>query len=114
MSGPPMSQIAIAEPLALPGETVISPEALAIVGDFAVGTMLEQIKDSYRKVPILPEYYAYMRVEEYRRGCLRELEPIAPLRLKQRHVSLLKRSVSQTSLCEKACTRFSMRLYADF
>ena len=91
VSGPPVTQIAIAEPLALPGETVIAPEALAIVGDFVMGTMLEQLKDTDRKVPILPEYYGYKRVEEYTKGLLRELEPIAPLRLKQRHVSLLKR-----------------------
>ena len=32
MSGPPISQIAAAEPLAEPGETVLSPEAWDLVG----------------------------------------------------------------------------------
>jgi hypothetical protein len=31
LSGPPMAQIAIAEPLASPGQTVLSPEALELV-----------------------------------------------------------------------------------
>jgi hypothetical protein len=57
--------------------------------------MLVELKDTYRKVVILPEHYDYLRVEGYHKELLRQLEPIAPLRLKQRHVSLLKRYVRE-------------------
>ncbi len=38
MAGPPIQQIAIAEPLAEPGETVISKDAWMLVKDVVVGT----------------------------------------------------------------------------
>ena len=43
IAGPPMGQIAIAEPLAEPGETVLSPEAWALVAEHARGTGVRQL-----------------------------------------------------------------------
>jgi hypothetical protein len=42
-AGPPMGQIAIAEPLAEPGETVLSPEAWALVSQHARGTRVQDL-----------------------------------------------------------------------
>jgi hypothetical protein len=91
VSGPPIGQIAIAESLAMPGETVISPQALCYVDGFVIGTPLSQLVELPRRHRINPEHYTYVRVEDYVKGSTPLLEPLAPLRLKQRHVSLLER-----------------------
>eukprot|EP00042_Codosiga_hollandica_P050953 m.618782 g.618782 ORF g.618782 m.618782 type:complete len:1572 (-) comp58191_c0_seq1:134-4849(-) len=93
VSGPPMSQIAVAEPLAMPGETVISPEAYDMVRDFMAGTSLDVLRNDIRKHVILPEHYDYVRVESYRASLLPRLDGIAPLRLNHRHINLLKRYI---------------------
>eukprot|EP00051_Salpingoeca_urceolata_P007099 m.94209 g.94209 ORF g.94209 m.94209 type:complete len:1161 (+) comp15115_c3_seq1:1094-4576(+) len=43
LSGPPMSQIAIAEPLASSGETFLSPEAWDLIADVTVGTAVPEL-----------------------------------------------------------------------
>ena len=90
-----MAQIAVAEPLALPGETVISPEAWDFVSHQVLGTALIELKDTPRKVAILPEYYHFRRIE----GLLPDLaldmpHPIHKVGFHQRHLKLLRRSAS--------------------
>ncbi len=50
VSGDPINEIAVAEPLAMPGETVIAPHAYQYVSDFVRGTRLEVLKNDQRKV----------------------------------------------------------------
>ena len=90
VAGPPISQIAIAEPLALPGETVISPQAWEYVRDLVIGTPLEKLVGKDRKKKIEPEHYNYQRIEGL------EIPPILPnpierVRFQQRHMNLLRR-----------------------
>jgi hypothetical protein len=91
VAGPPIGQIAVAEPLAMPGETVMSPESFMQVQGLIEVTPLVQLKDDKtRKAKIEPEHYTYMRVQSLL------VDPILPgpihhVRVQTRHVALLRR-----------------------
>ncbi|EGD79547.1 hypothetical protein PTSG_10115 [Salpingoeca rosetta] len=68
LAGPPMTQIAIAEPLAKPGETVISPEAAEIAGKIIQGkTTIGALADrGEREPPKDPAHRAFIRIDAVR------------------------------------------------
>jgi hypothetical protein len=45
VAGDPLSQIAIAEPMALNGETVVAPEAWELIAHCAKGELLSDIRE---------------------------------------------------------------------
>lgn len=68
LAGPPMTQIAIAEPLARPGETVISPEAAELAGKTIVrkSTVGELIDGKQRPDVKEQSHRAFIRLDEVR------------------------------------------------
>ena len=94
VAGPPMAQIAVAEPLALPGETVISPEAWDLVSHLVEATPLVDLKDTPRKVAIIPEYYNFYRIESLLSDIGPSMpQPIYKVGFQQRHLKLLRRLI---------------------
>ena len=57
LAGPPMAQIAVAEPLAKPGETVVSPEAWGLVRPDVVGTSIGTLIAKGLRKPIGQQTY---------------------------------------------------------
>ena len=87
-----MEQVGVAEPLAMPGETVISPEAWEYGKDYTNATDLKELKDTYRKHEIKEEHFGYMRIDDV------AVPPIMPqsiikVRFRQRQINLLKRYI---------------------
>lgn len=104
-AGPPMGQIAIAEPLAEPGETVLSPEAWALVADHARGTRVQDLvhvctkekahcaeASKHRHRYAKPEEYNYVRIDWLEDG-LPPPPPLPPPRLRQRDIAVLRRYI---------------------
>ena len=91
VAGPPIGQIAVAEPLAMPGETVMSPESYLHVQGLVECTPLEELKDdTTRKAKIDSSHYTYMRVEALLVDPIQPA-PIHHVRFQTRHVALLRR-----------------------
>ncbi len=55
-----MGQIAIAEPLAEPGETVLSPEAWEHVKGIATGTSVGELVHACTDKVLLPDFVVYI------------------------------------------------------
>eukprot|EP00051_Salpingoeca_urceolata_P017513 m.239250 g.239250 ORF g.239250 m.239250 type:complete len:1130 (+) comp18976_c1_seq7:2013-5402(+) len=93
VSGPPMGQIAIAEPLAEPGETVLSPEAWKLIEPHATGTPLGDLIDTGRKHPPAEDQYHFIRLDSVDDSAELRPGPAVPPLLTRKHLALLRRYI---------------------
>ena len=83
-----MGQMAVAEPLAEPGETVVSPEAWPFVAPIARGTPVSDLLHSCAT----PDQNGYMRID-WLSPDLPPPPPLPPVKLRHRDIPLLRRYI---------------------
>eukprot|EP00050_Salpingoeca_kvevrii_P015938 m.51303 g.51303 ORF g.51303 m.51303 type:complete len:1147 (-) comp6600_c1_seq2:545-3985(-) len=92
VAGPPMEQIAVAEPLAMPGETVISPETVTLLGSLCRGTLVGDLDMTHRhKHPEDDWQKLYLRVDGVHERNIPNIN--RRLKLTEKHMHLLRRYI---------------------